>query len=390
MGGGLIVGGTVAVVVLITTPIVVLIRESLQRRKNLHMDDDEPEDTPGYQSLASLVKRHQRRVRFAKKNIEYPPSPELAGGTVGGVVGMSVVYPLDTVKSRMQTSGHSRYSSIASVLSSMARSEGVMSLYRGLLSPVTGYGAMFAISFSSYGHAGRFLSRRRGAHEDDRLTLPEMGLAGAWAGVMNAPLRQVFERVKGVMQVRQGKNLTSPYSWSGACFVDLVRREGVAMGLFRGMGPTLLREPIQFAIYYPSYEIVKDWLMLPGRVSTGVPEAVLQVLAGGVAGCAMWLPPVYCLDVVKTRMQTAQDGVYRGMWDCLVKTVRAGGAPVLFRGFAAAMLRAFPMHGLVFLGYETTIDLLDARPRRRTSTAEASLTKQPVEEEMLLSPSPEI
>ncbi len=30
------------------------------------------------------------------------------------------------------------------------------------------------------------------------------------------------------------------------------RREGVAMGLFRGMGATMLREPIQFGIYYPS------------------------------------------------------------------------------------------------------------------------------------------
>ena len=36
----------------------------------------------------------------------------------------------------------------------------VMSFYRGLLSPVLGYGTMFAISFSAYGHAGRFLLRR--------------------------------------------------------------------------------------------------------------------------------------------------------------------------------------------------------------------------------------
>ena len=43
--------------------------------------------------------------------------------------------------------------------------------------------------------------RRRGAEEGSKLTLSEMGLAGAWAGVMNAPVRQVFERVKGVMQV---------------------------------------------------------------------------------------------------------------------------------------------------------------------------------------------
>ncbi|CAN0441471.1 unnamed protein product, partial [Scytosiphon promiscuus] len=41
----------------------------------------------------------------------------------------------------------------------------------------------------------------RGADESGRLSLSEMGAAGAWAGVMNAPVRQVFERVKGVMQV---------------------------------------------------------------------------------------------------------------------------------------------------------------------------------------------
>lgn len=65
--------------------------------------------------------------------------------------------------------------------------------------------------------------------------------------------------------------------------------------------------------------------MPPGRTGTGtmnLPDPVLQMLAGGVAGCVHWLPPVYCLDVVKTRMQTAEPGVYHGMWDCYVKTVR--------------------------------------------------------------------
>ncbi|CAN0399550.1 unnamed protein product [Ectocarpus sp. 12 AP-2014] len=306
---------------------------------------------------------------------------ELAGGTVGGVIGMTVVYPLDTIKSRLQTSGRSRYSSVSNVLTSMARKEGTLSLYRGLLSPVVGYGAMFAVSFSSYGYAGRFLLRQREAKATDKLTLPEKGIAGAWAGVMNAPMRQVFERVKGVMQVRQGKKLQSPYSWSGACVVDLVRREGVAMGLCRGMGATMLREPLQFGIYYPSYEIAKDYFLPPDRTSTAVPEPMLLALAGGLAGCAMWLPPTYCLDVIKTRMQTAEPGVYRGVRDCLMKTLRAEGMPVLFRGLGAAMLRAFPMHSLVFLGYETTIDLLGARPRSSCSptSVNTSLVKQVLE-----------
>lgn len=43
------------------------------------------------------------------------------------------------------------------------------------------------------------------------------------------------------------------------------------------------------------------------------------------------------------------------------RSCRAEGVPVLFRGVGASMLRAFPMHGLVFVGYETTIGLMAAR-----------------------------
>jgi hypothetical protein len=70
-----------------------------------------------------------------------------------------------------------------------------------------------------------------------------MTLAGAWAGFVQAPARQVIERVKSVMQVRERSSTTSsssstsggrsskaPYSWSGQCAYQLVKEEGLAMG----------------------------------------------------------------------------------------------------------------------------------------------------------------
>ncbi|CAM9387058.1 unnamed protein product [Ascophyllum nodosum] len=294
---------------------------------------------------------------------------ELAGGTVGGVLGMALVYPLDTIKSRMQTSGQSRYPSMIHVLTSMARTDGVFSLYRGLLSPVVGAGALFAITFSSYGFAGRAQLSRRGGRDMDQLTPMEMGLAGAWAGIMNGPLRQVIERVKSVMQVREGDRSKPPYPWSGACVADLVRREGIAMGLFRGMGTTMIREPVQFGVYYPTYAITKDFLTRLDRAGQPfIHETAVQMLAGGVAGCAMWVPPFYFIDVLKTRMQTAEPGVYESIRDCAVKTWRAEGSSVYFRGLGPALLRAFPLHGLVFVGYETTISFLNNRKLSNTSS----------------------
>jgi Mitochondrial carrier protein len=70
---------------------------------------------------------------------------EFIAGNVGGLIGICVVYPLDTAKIRMQTQKH--YKSTSDVLRTMVRIDGIGSLYRGLASPALGFGLTFAISF---------------------------------------------------------------------------------------------------------------------------------------------------------------------------------------------------------------------------------------------------
>ena len=54
-------------------------------------------------------------------------------------------------------------------------------------------------------------SRRRGAQEKpeghSEMMLLEKSAAGAFAGIVNSPLKQVFERIKAVMQVRNQTEL---------------------------------------------------------------------------------------------------------------------------------------------------------------------------------------
>ena len=81
---------------------------------------------------------------------------EFIAGNVGGLAGITLVYPLDTAKIRQQLSPASV--SIRSVLSGMTKADGFTSLYRGLPSPAIGFGLVFAVSFSGYGHGCRVLA----------------------------------------------------------------------------------------------------------------------------------------------------------------------------------------------------------------------------------------
>lgn len=68
-----------------------------------------------------------------------------------------------------------------------------------------------------------------------------------------------------------------------------------------------------------------------------------------MAGVAMWtiaIPP----DVVKSRIQSAPAGTYKGFMDCATKMVAKEGPGSLFKGLSPALLRAFPANAAAFLG----------------------------------------
>lgn len=72
---------------------------------------------------------------------------EFIAGNAGGLLGICVVYPLDTAKIRLQVFPADKYSGTTAVIKQMIEQDGVKSLYRGLTSPALGFGLTFAISF---------------------------------------------------------------------------------------------------------------------------------------------------------------------------------------------------------------------------------------------------
>lgn len=211
------------------------------------------------------------------------------------------------------------------------------------------------ISNSTYGKSCRVISEQKQI-DVTNLSLSDYFISGAITGVVQTPARQIMERIKSVMQVHENSSGRVPYKWTGDCVVELIRKEGFRNGLFQGMSSVFLREVPQFAVYYPTYEFSKSYLS-----SILQNDTMASFLSGGIAGIVQWLPPIYCADVVKSRMQTAPKGYYLGISDCIRRLYREEGPRVFFRGLSPALLRAFPLHATIFVVYEHVLSYLKSK-----------------------------
>jgi len=221
----------------------------------------------------------------------------------GAVATAFVVAPFDVVKTRSQASG----SPGASVLR-VLRQEGVGALWSGLRPSLLMTVPANVIYFSAYEHIRIAIASdgRRGSED----VAPVIAAAGAklLASTATAPLELMRTRMQADRAFAQEGIV------GGA--TALVRREGLS-ALFKGLGPTLIRDVPFSCVYWLGYERLK-LLFVESQSKPPHPHLhehqhvslSASFVAGGLAGAAATLLTMP-LDVVKTRMQVA--GVVSGV-----------------------------------------------------------------------------
>ena len=145
------------------------------------------------------------------------------------------------------------------------------------------------------------------------------------------------------------------------CLKKIYRAEGIR-GLYRGMGVTVIREVPAYGIYFTTYEYFCR-LFTPEHARFCPAYGLLA--AGGIAGFLSWLPPIYSLDVLKTRIQ--QDGrfvngrlqyKYTSYMHCIRQSLTYGGYRVFLRGLQPTLARAFVTNAAIFPVYTLCIRYL--------------------------------
>lgn len=134
-------------------------------------------------------------------------------------------------------------------------------------------------------------------------------------------------------------------------------QKGGMAGVFRGMGPTLLREGHGMGVYFLSYEyIVQQRLKSIGIARDQVPIST-SMMAGGISGIILWTM-VYPFDVVKSYMQTdsmnPRERRFRSSLDVVRYIQKVYGLKGFVRGVEPTLLRAPFVNAATFVAFEGT------------------------------------
>ncbi|TPX56488.1 hypothetical protein PhCBS80983_g04515 [Powellomyces hirtus] len=240
-----------------------------------------------------------------------------------------------------------------------------------MASPLAGVAVINSLLFGVYG----FFLRHIGSGEDSVLSIAAAGSASGFvnaffsfmlfpphlAVLWNSLCYLTNEIVKIRLQNQREKAIPKPgvpiYKGPLDCVKQIYRTAGIR-GYYRGLGCTLIRETPSYGAYFASYEMLCR-MLVPEGDTNGQPSPTL-LFAGGLAGVIAWLS-TYPFDVIKTRLQSVENEVnprYRNTLHCFKSIVRTEGWRVLFSGWGATAIRAFPTNAATFYAVSWTKNAL--------------------------------
>lgn len=289
----------------------------------------------------------------------------LSAGAFAGIMEHTVMYPIDSIKTRMQmiVKGQQANAGVIQSISRITSSEGAYALWRGVSSVVLGAGPAHAVYFSVFEATKTALVNRltnqSSNHKwvtDETHPLIASG-AGIAATVASDALMTPFDVLKQRMQVGPEATHSSSSVRLMRTALSIYRTEG--LGAFFVSYPTTLFTNIPFAaLNFGFYEYFSS-LLNPANTYNPYYHCISGGLAGGIAA-ALTNP----LDCVKTALQTrgiSSDPALRhvtGFASAAKVLYRQGGMAAFTRGWKPRMIFNVPSTAISWTAYEMAKEVL--------------------------------
>ncbi len=314
---------------------------------------------------------------------------DFVAGALGGTVGKLLEYPIDLLKTRLQ-SGLYEGKSTLQICSHIIRNEGaIRGFYRGVAMPVFGCAAEVAVAFAVFNWTTHFLLSNPAARSffnlqqnRDENSYTVVAISGAMAGFANAFTLSPIEVIKCRVQASPQK-----YVNVRQCIRVSVREEGWRV-FAAGFSGTMAREipgaigffiVLEFSLrnFFGHYRVTHEEFLehqrklqddeqcnlkkgesfaCAGELKESAPWYV-RPICGGFAGFGLVCAP-YGADTIKTVLQISPEAAKMGFFATGRDLVRKGGVRSLFRGLPITMVRAFPANAAVFSTYDIVANYL--------------------------------
>ncbi|XP_075580252.1 mitoferrin-1 isoform X1 [Pelecanus crispus] len=273
----------------------------------------------------------------------------MMAGAVAGIMEHTVMYPVDSVKTRMQSlqpDPKAQYRTVYEALKKIVLTEGFWRPLRGINVTMLGAGPAHAMYFACYEKMKKSLSDTIQHGGNSHLA---NGIAGSVATLLHDAVMNPAEVVKQRMQM-----FNSPYKSVLACIRTVQKTEG--FGAFYRSYTTQLTMNVPFqAIHFITYEFMQEQIN-PHREYNPRTHIVSGAIAGAVAAAA-----TTPLDVCKTLLNTQENmalssvnisGHLSGMVNAFKTVYQLGGISGYFRGVQARVIYQMPSTAIAWSVYE--------------------------------------
>ncbi|CAL8069095.1 unnamed protein product [Calicophoron daubneyi] len=282
--------------------------------------------------------------------------PKIVNGGIAGIVGVTCVFPIDLVKTRLQNQQESSriYKNFLDCAKKTFRADGFFGMYRG-----SGVNLLLITPEKAIKLVGNDFFRYHLKEEGKSLTPVREMLAGAGAGACQIIVTTPMELLKIQLQ-DAGRTATAAIAGTNGTVaaaapprlsatrlaLDLIRQKGL-FGLYKGFGATFLRDVTFSVMYFPLFA---NFNALGPRRDGSIEAVFYWSFGSGFTAATIAAFSVTPLDVVKTRLQTLRhakgDKLFTGIWDCFYKTLRNEGIRALFKGAGCRVMVMAPLFGI--------------------------------------------
>ncbi|EEB06816.1 citrate transporter [Schizosaccharomyces japonicus yFS275] len=283
-------------------------------------------------------------MQRSQKRREPGPLQKILAGVTAGAFEVSITYPAEFAKTRLQL--YERAEGAAAKLPPFG-----LQWYRGYTSLFIGNVVRAGFRFLAFDGILRLLNP-----PNSRPTGPRTVAAGLGAGIIESVfLITPFEVVKTAV-IDDGKQVPSKQRLGSFMHaIKTISRDGGLKALYRGFGPTIVRQAGNSAIRFSTYTGLKQ--ALQGHLTPGEKLSTKTTIS---IGCISGAVTIFCtqpIDTVKTRMQSCSAKYrYKNSIHCAYKLYKQDGIRQLWAGTLPRLVRLTLSGGIVFAVYEKCVD----------------------------------